>query len=334
MTTHSRPYDTLGSKELGSKKMGFQKLLSIGKQSVKAWSDDHIPLHGAALAFYSVLSIGPVLLIIMSVAGLVLGHDAASGYLIGQMRRLIGEQGAGAIEDILLHSRSPAKSLLATAIGVGTLLFSASGFFGQLQQALNTIWKVPGGRAGMFDVVMKRLLSFGLIAGICLLLLFSLVVSAGIEAFTAAFNGYLPDIVLPVTNFVVSLGVTTLLFAMTFRILPDVDIRWRDVWVGAVITALLFAFGKYLIGLYLGRSAFASTYGAAGSLIALLTWVYYSSQIFFFGAEFTKVYAEATGESLAVRHARTEARLEDEGPSADLHDFIEAQIRSLSHRKA
>lgn len=309
-------------------------LLSLCKRTVKAWSDDQIPLHGAALAFYSVLSIGPVLLIIMSVAGLVFGHDVASGYMIGQMRRLIGEQGAGAIEDILMHSRSPAKSLLATAIGVATLLFSASGFFSQLQQALNTIWKVPDARAGMFDVVKKRLLSFGLIAGICLLLLFSLVVSAGIEAFTASFNGYLPDVVLPVTNFVVSMVVTTLLFAMTFRILPDVDIRWSDVWVGAIITALLFAVGKYLIGLYLGRSAFASTYGAAGSLIVLLTWVYYSAQIFFLGAEFTKTYAEATGESLAARHARTEARLEFEGPSADLHDFIEAQIRSRAKKAA
>jgi len=308
-------------------------LWSICKRTVKAWNEDRIPLHGAALAFYSVLSIGPVLLIIMSVAGLVFGHDATSGYMIGQMRRLIGEQGAGAIEDILLHSRSPAKSLLATAIGVGTLLFSASGFFGQLQLALNIIWKVPEDRAGMFDVVKKRLLSFGLIAGICLLLLFSLVVSAGIEAFTAAFNGYLPDVVLPATNFVVSFVVTTLLFAMTFRILPDIDIRWNDVWVGAVITALLFALGKYLIGLYLGRSAFASTYGAAGSLIALLTWVYYSAQIFFLGAEFTKVYAEATGDDLETKHARTVARLEFEGPAADLHDFIEAQIRARGHSR-
>ncbi len=306
-------------------------LVSIARRTIKAWSDDQIPLQGAALAFYSVLSIGPVLLIIMSVAGLVFGHDATSGYMVGQMRRLIGEQGAGAIEDILLHSRSPAKSLVATAIGVATLLFSASGFFAQLQQALNTIWKVPAARAGMFDVVKKRLLSFGLIAGICLLLLFSLVVSAGIEALTAAFNGYLPDVVLPATNFVVSIVVTTLLFAMTFRILPDVDIRWSDVWVGALITALLFALGKYLIGLYLGRSAFTSTYGAAGSLIALLTWVYYSAQIFFFGAEFTKVYAEATGESLAAKHARTEARLEFEGATSELHQFIEARIRTRTH---
>jgi len=313
------------------RQFGFGWLWSICKRTAKAWNDDRIPLYGAALAFYSVLSIGPVLLIIMSVAGLVFGHDATSGYMIGQLRRLIGEQGAGAIEDILLHSRNPAKSLLATAIGVGTLLFSATGFFGQLQQALNTIWKVPEARTGMFDVVKKRLLSFGLIAGICLLLLFSLVVSAGIEAFTATFNGYLPDVVLPATNFVVSLVVTTLLFAMTFRILPDVDIRWSDVWVGAVITALLFALGKYLIGFYLGRSAFASTYGAAGSLIALLTWVYYSAQIFFLGAEFTKVYAEATGESLAAKHAQTEARLAHEGAPGELRDFIEAQIRTRTH---
>ena len=322
MNTHSEHHGASG--------LGW--LWSICKRTVKAWNDDRIPLHGAALAFYSVLSIGPVLLIIMSVAGLVFGHDATSGYMIGQMRRLIGEQGAGAIEDILLHSRSPAKSLLATAIGVGTLLFSASGFFGQLQLALNTIWKVPEDRAGMFDVVKKRLLSFGLIAGISLLLLFSLVVSAGIEAFTAAFNGYLPDVVLPVSNFVVSIVVTTLLFAMTFRILPDIDIRWSDVWVGAVITALLFALGKYLIGLYLGRSAFASTYGAAGSLIALLTWVYYSAQIFFLGAEFTKVYATASGESLAAKHARTEARLAFEGATSELHQYIEGQIKARRQR--
>ncbi len=318
----------------GRPPLTFSTFVSICKQTWQEWNDDEAPRHGAALAFYAILSIGPLLLIVIAVAGFAFGHDSASGYLIGEMRRLIGSQGAQAIEDILKNSQSPAKSLIATGIGIVTLIISATGFFSQLQIALNTMWNVPKEKSGLADMAKKRLLSFGLVGGICLLLLFSLVVSAALAAFTHAFNGYLPDVLLPTLNVVVSFVVTTLLFAMVFKILPDVRIRWRDTWVGALITALLFAVGKYLIGLYLGRSAFASTYGAAGSLIVLLVWIYYSAQIFFFGAEFTQVYVRAMGETFGSRHARkvAEAATGKQGPSAKLMGFIEEQTLQKARR--
>lgn len=261
------------------------------KQTFQEWNNDGAPRLGAALAFYSMLSIGPLLLIVIAVGGLVFGHDRSSAFMIGEMRTLLGPDGAGAIEDILKHSQSETKNLIATAIGVGTLVISATGFFGQLQDAFNIIWAVPKTKSSIFDFLKKRLLSFGMIAGICMLLMFSLVVSAGLSAFTGTFSNYAPSIVAQVASVIVSFLVTTLLFAMAFKFLPDLHIRWSDVWFGAAITALLFTVGKSLIGLYLGRSALSSTYGAAGSMIVLLVWIYYSAQIVFFGAEFTKVHA-------------------------------------------
>ena len=306
-------------------RLTFATLIHIAKQTFMEWNADDAPRHGAALAFYSMLSIGPLLLIVISVAGLAFGHDKASGFIIAEMRNVIGAQGAGAIEDILVHSQSPAKSLMATLIGIVTLIVSATGFFGQLQYALNLMWNVPKEKSGFTDMAMKRLLSFGLIGGICLLLLFSLVVSAGLTAVTDAFSGYLPDVILPSANMVLSFIITTLLFAMVFKILPDVDIKWRDVWIGAIITSLLFAVGKYAIGLYLGRSAFSSTYGAAGSLIVLLVWIYYSAQIFFFGAEFTQVYASTMGEAISGRRHGRKSTDKQPRASAELRQFIEAQ---------
>jgi membrane protein len=265
--------------------------IGVIKRTFSEWNAHGAPRLGASLAFYSVLSVGPLLLIALSVAGLAFGHDRASTYLINEMRTLLGPDGAKAVEDILTHSHDKAKSTWATIIGVVTLLISASGFFGQLQAALNLIWDTPSGTSSAATIVKRRLLSFGMVLCVCLMLLFSLVVSAALAAFTGLFAGSLPAVGLQVTEWLLSLAVTTLLFALTFKVLPDVPIRWHEVWLGAFVTAILFAIGKSLIGLYLGRSALSSTYGAAGSMIILLVWIYYSAQIFFLGAEFTHVHA-------------------------------------------
>lgn len=276
-------------------------ILQLAKQTFMEWNDDQAPRLGAGLAFYSVLSMGPLLLIIISVAGLVFGRDAASTAIISEIRNLVGKDGGNAITDVLLHSHNEAKNILATVIGIVTLFISATGFFGQLQGALNTIFKVPKLKTGYMDFIKKRILSFAMIVGICVLLLFTLVISTGLSAVTAYFHDSAPALFAQVLSFTFSFVVTTLLFAMAFKVMPDVHIQWRHVWIGAIITALLFAVGKSLIALYLGRSAFSSTYGAAGSLIVLLVWIYYSTQIIFLGAEFTQVYARAMGAPLPLK---------------------------------
>ena len=272
----------------------------LARETWREWNDHQAARLGAALAFYAILSIGPLLLIVVSVAGLTFDNDHARSYLLTQMQHLVGTDGARAVGDILTHASSPHKSLIATAVGVATVLVSASGFFAQLQGAMNTVWNVPREKANLAGFVSKRLMPFGMILGMCLLLLFSLVISAGIAAATAMV-GDLPTLALDIGNSVISILITAILFAMIFKVLPDVDILWRDVWVGAAFTALLFSIGKYLIGLYLGRSALSSTYGAAGSLIVLLVWIYYSSQVFLLGAEFTQVWARYMGATFALK---------------------------------
>lgn len=265
--------------------------MEVFKRTFSEWNAHNAPRLGAALAFYSVLSVGPLLLIAISVAGLAFGHDKASTYLLNEMRTLLGPDGAKAVEDILVHSHDKAKSTLATIIGIVTLLVSASGFFGQLQAALNLIWDVPSAKSTAATLIKRRALSFGMVLGVCLMLLFSLVISAGLAAFTGLFSDSLPAVGLQVTGWIISLVVTTVLFGLTYKVLPDVPVRWNEVWLGGFVTAVLFTIGKSLIGLYLGRSALSSTYGAAGSMIILLVWIYYSAQIFFLGAEFTHVHA-------------------------------------------
>ena len=275
--------------------------ISLIKRTVQEWSNDEAPKLGASLAFYSMLSIGPLLLIAVSVTGLIVSHDQAGRYIIEQIRSLVGPDGAKALETVINHAQSQKQGIIATVIGLVTLLISAAGFFGQLQSALNTIFNAPKVKTGIGAFIKQRLLSFGMVIGICLLLLSSLVISASLAAITGMFGTSVPALMLQIGNIVVSLIISALLFAVTFKVMPDVQLRWRDVWIGAVLTAILFAIGKSLIGLYLGRSSFASTYGAAGSLIVLLVWVYYSAQIIFFGAEFTQVYAEASGRTFALK---------------------------------
>lgn len=291
----------------------MRNLWGMIKQSVSDWVDDKAMQLGAALAFYSLLSIAPLLIITIAVAGLVFGQEAAQGQLVGQMRSMVGTEGAEAIETMLANARRPGAGIVATILGVATLLFGASGVFGQLQTSLNTIWEVqpkPGG--GFWGFIRTRFLSFAMVLGIGFLLLVSLVLSALLSALGDLMGGLLPgwQIAAQVLNLAVSFGVITLLFAMIFKILPDVKIAWRDVWIGAALTALLFTLGKYLIGLYLAQASPGSTYGAAGSLVVLILWIYYSSLILFFGAEFTQVYAKAHGSQ--IEPARNAERIASE----------------------
>jgi membrane protein len=272
---------------------------SILKQTATEWSEDKAPMLGAALAYYTVFSLAPLLILSIAVAGFVLGDEAARGQIFDQMRVLIGDQGARAIQDMVQSASSkPATGLIATIAGTVALIFGASGIFGQLQTSLNIIWGVaPRPDRGIMGIVRDRFLSFGFILVVAFLLLVSLLLSAAIT-FTSNWVGGIAtstEILAQVINIVLSLAIITFLFALIFKFLPDAIIAWRDVWVGAFMTALLFSIGKFALGFYLGTSSVGSSFGAAGSLIVLLVWVYYSAQILFFGAEFTQVYANRLG---------------------------------------
>lgn len=276
--------------------MHFTSWWELLKASGNSWMEDKAPRLGAALAYYAVFSIAPLLLIAIAVAGLVFGRDAAQGYLLGQIRDLVGEQGGESLQTMVANAAQPAAGALATVAGVVMLLFGAAGLFGELQDALNTVWGVePKPGRGVWGFLQDRFLSFSMVLGCAFLLLISLVVSAVLQALGGLFGNWQASVVGEAVNFVVSFAVITGLFAMIFRFLPDARIAWKDVWLGAALTALLFTIGKWLIGLYLGHSSVGSTYGAAGSLAVLLIWMYYSAQIFLFGAELTKVYANRFG---------------------------------------
>jgi len=245
------------------------------------------------------LSLAPLLLIAIAIAGFVFGTDAARQHLLDQLGGLVGSDGRRAVETMLKHAHKPGAGLVSTVIGVATLLVGASGVVGQLQDALNTIWEVaPKPGRGLWGFLKDHFLSLAMVPGVGFLLLVSLVLSAFLTVVATSFGHLLFAQAAPaleLVNFVVSTAVITLLFAMIYKLLPDVEISWGDVWVGAAMTAVLFVIGKSLIGLYLGRSGPVSAYGAAGSLVVLLVWVYYSAQILFFGAEFTKAYADHFG---------------------------------------
>jgi membrane protein len=262
------------------------------------WTEDRAPRLGAALAYYTVFALAPGLLVITALAALLLGEDAAQAQIIDQVRELVGFSGAQAVQAAIESARNTGASLAATTFGAVTLLFALWGVFGELQDALNTIWGVttkPG--RGVIGAIKTRFWSVTMVVGIGFLLLVSLAVSAWLAALGKFFSGWLPlpAGVLEAGNAVLSFVVITCMFAMIYKLLPDVKVAWRNVWTGAAVTALLFTLGKSLIGLYLGRSAVASVYGAAGSLVVILLWVYYSAQIVFFGAEFTKVYSRRFG---------------------------------------
>jgi len=271
------------------------------KEAASDWSRDRAPRLGAALAYYTVFSIVPLLIVIIALIGLFFGQDAAQSAIMGQISNLVGEQSAAAIKDMIQRAEQPSTGLLATVVAVITLLFGASGVFGQLQDALNTVWGVePKEGRGVWGFIKDRFLSFVAVVGTGFLLLVSLVLSSALAAVGKWFSGVLPlpETVLQALNFLVSFVVITGLFALIFKVLPDARVAWRDVWVGAALTALLFTIGKFAIGLYLGKSNVASAYGAAGSLVIVLVWVYYSAQILLYGAEFTQVYANRRGERI------------------------------------
>ena len=261
------------------------------------WQDDQATRLAAALSYYTVFSIAPLLIIVIAVVGLVIGQREAQGQIVGQIAGYIGEDGAGFIEGILQQMSQPRNSILATIIGIITLLLGATGVFGELQASLNQIWDVSPKRQsaqqGIRTLIFNRVLSFGMVLAIGFLLLVSLIVSAVATAAGTWLFGDRIDIafVSQLLNFALGFAVITLMFALIFKFLPDTKVHWKDVWLGAAVTALLFSVGRLLISFYLAHSSTTSVYGAAGSLVVLLLWVYYSAQILFFGAEFTQVYS-------------------------------------------
>jgi membrane protein len=276
-------------------------ILSLVKQTASESIEQDVPRLGAALAFYTLFAIAPLFVIVLAIAGFWFGEEAARRELFAQVSGLVGSDGGDAIQALVSAANKPKTGVWATLIAVATLFVGATGVFVQLQDSLNSIWGVrrePG--RGVLNFVKDRLISFGIIVGIGFLLLVSLILSAALSALGKFMSGMLPaqETIWQGINFVISFGTITLLFAMIFKVLPDVKIAWRDVLIGAVITALLFNLGKFLIGLYLGRSTVTSAYGAAGSLVIVLLWVYYSAQILFFGAKFTQIYADKFGSRL------------------------------------
>lgn len=278
---------------------GLRDLLELARDAVSAWSRDYAPSMGAALSYYTIFSIAPLLLIVISIAGMVYGEEAARGAVFYQVRELMGDGAAVALQGLLASARKPAEGIIAALIGLALLIVGASSVFGELQSALDRIWRVPEQRksGGLWTLLRTRLVSFAMIIGIGLLLIASLLAStllAVLEKWWGTLFGA-RALLASALNIGLSYLMVTVMFAMIYKIMPRVRIAWRDVWTGAAITSLLFTAGKYAIGLYIGTSGVSSTFGAAGSLVVILVWVYYSAQIFLLGAEFTWVYAHRYG---------------------------------------
>jgi membrane protein len=279
----------------------LEAVTALLRQAGAAWLADNAPRFGAALAFYTLFSLAPVLIVAVSVAGFVFGAKAAQGEIVRQFQGLMGTQSATAIETIIQSTNRPALGAFATTLGLLAILVGASGAFNELQDALNTIWKVDSRTKSFWTVISRqRLFSLGLVVATGFLLLTSLLVTAALSAAERFVSNLLPisAILLESINFVFSFGVITILFALIFKFIPDTSIAWRDVLMGATVTSLLFAVGKVIIGFYLGHSALTSAYGAAASLVIFLIWIYYSAQILLFGAELTHVYALKYGSRL------------------------------------
>lgn len=282
-----------------SAKQTSKQWWALIKGAAAAWIDDYAPSMGAALSYYTIFSLAPLLLIVISVAGLFFGADAVRGELFGQLRGLMGDDAAKAIEAILTTVSKPSESITAALIGVVILLIGATAVFGELQDALDRIWRAPVADTSnsLWRLLRTRLLSFGMILGIAFLLMVSLVLGAVMAALGKWWGGLFIgwEILAQIVNLLVGFALTTTVFAMIYKLMPRVTVRWEDVWFGAIVTSLLFTVGKLLIGLYIGKSGVASGFGAAGSLVIILVWVYYSAQIFLIGAEFTWVYAHTFG---------------------------------------
>nr|WP_082877080.1 YihY/virulence factor BrkB family protein [Hydrogenophaga crassostreae] len=271
----------------------------MGKATVQGWIDDRAASMGAALSYYTFFSMAPLLLIVISLAGLLLGREAAQGHLMDELVGLFGQQAAASIQAMVASAREPAESWWGTVVGLGAMLVGATTVFAELQGALDRIWEAPDRPAGtgLWGLLRARVLSFGLILGLAFLLMVSLVVGAVVTALGRWWSSALGswEWVAQGLNFGVGYLLTSVIFAMIYKLMPRAHVQWKDVWVGAVVTSLLFSVGKFLIGLYLGATGIASAYGAAGSIVVVLVWVYYSAQVFLLGAEFTWVYAQARG---------------------------------------
>lgn len=301
------------------------------KRSFSAWSDDYAPSMGAALSYYSVFSMAPLLLLVTSIAGLVFGEEAARGELFTSLAGLMGQDAADTLQEMLAAMSKPSRGISGTVISLAALLVGATTVFGELQDALDRIWRAPGRakQGGLWALLRARVLSFGMIFGIAFLLMVSLVASAGVAALGKWWGGFFGDweLLLQTVNALVGFLLTAAGFALIYKFMPRVKVRWHDVWWGAAITALLFTAGKFLIGLYIGKTGVASGFGAAGSIAVVFVWVYYSAQIFLLGAEFTWIYAQMFGSlSATTTHSSTTgaspgaaAPQAEEHPSEDAH---------------
>jgi membrane protein len=279
-------------------KSAMGRIVRVFKDTVTEWTNDSASSRAAALSYYSALSISPLLIIAIAIAGLVFGPDHVRGQVMAQIQGLVGVGGADVIDSMLRSTNSTSGGVIATVVGLATLFLGASGVFIELEDALNKFWGAePQQGSGLWGFVRTRLLSFAMVLGIGFLMLVSLLLSAALAALGKFIGGLIPafEITAHIINAVLSLGIVTVLFALIFKVLPNVRLHWRDVWTGAFTTSVLFTVGKFLIGFYLGRASTASPYGAAGSVIVILLWVYYSALILYFGAEFTKVYARQHG---------------------------------------
>jgi len=300
---------------------GVGELVALSKETVTRWTEDKASTMAAALAYYALFSLAPLVLIAVAVAGLVFGKQAAEGELYSQIANAVGDATATALQGLVADMHRESGGVLATVIGLATLLFGATGVFAQLQESMNTIWKAkPRTINGILAFLRVRVLSFGMVLGIGFLLLVSLGLSTGLAALGDYLGTFLPGgaAVGHALNATVSLVVVTVLFAMIYKILPDTYVAWRDVWLGALVTSFLFTVGKFAIGFYLGKASVASSYGAAGSLVLLLVWVYYSAMILYLGAEFTHVYSLRQGS----RRTATEVSLQDRRDGRDLERLI------------
>jgi membrane protein len=287
----------------------FPTYWAMARETVTAWIADFAPSMGAAIAYYTAFSIAPLLVIVISVAGIFYGTDAASGYLYAQLADLLGDQGAQVVRDMVDRAGTTEEGVIAPIISVALLLIGATTVFAELQGDLDRIWKAPAAKksTGLWALLRSRILSLGMVVSIGFLMLVSLVFSAALAALGKWWGGLFADFawLLRMLDITVSLGMISVMFALMYKILPRVKISWHDVWIGSIATALLFAVGKFLVGLYIGRSQVASSFGAAGSLVVVLVWVYYSAQIFLLGAEFTWVYAHRLGSRRDEAQAAT-----------------------------
>lgn len=286
----------------------LQEIVPLIRETFQNWHDDRAPRMGAALAFYMALSLAPTVVIILAVTGLAFGAKAAQGRLIWQMQGLVGYEGAKVIQSMIEGAHRSSSGLVATVLGIATLFFGGSAVVSELRDAMNTIWKIPGDSAcsharSLFNMVKERFLAFALVLGACLFLLTSLVVNTWISAAGKYLSSIAPPppALIRTVDWMVSFALVTALFAFIFKVLPALPLEWGDVCIGAVITSLLFTGGKLLLGVYLGKAGFADSYGAAGSLVVLLVWVYYSAQVVYLGAEFTRAYALRFGSRFASK---------------------------------